>query len=723
MGVIKCPSCSSDVDDKMLFCPNCFGELKKETNDSSQNENSSISADKTDNKAEEKAGVIICPSCGKESSKGMLFCPFCFNEFSPSEENDSSNSIEEDIDPALLVDGKYVKLETYKDGSFSIYKACDKFDKSSVYSVREFEFSADKKDNSEDIHKKFDEIATNILKSSHPSVARLFDYFYRENSLYLVYEFANGLPLTKFLSDFCQKTQMAIPEGMLVLIAVKLLEMLEYLHGLDNPLYCIDIRPSSVIVSEDISEVSYVNFGVPYVQDLLDIYKDIPDNSHGYFNSLKNPKRDLWCIGAVIYFLISNLDLQIFESMEPSPINSLRSDLSPAFCDILTKLLGANRISKYSSASEAKKDFITKCKPRGINTYDFYYKLIDFNPESIVWNIYLGNTARTGSIGSNPSIPMKMAWSFPSSAKTSGFITPFGKNIISSFNNGEIFVLNASKGTCIWNCNMREKLNPVVSDGKRMYSSSANSPSVFCFDPESEIPGLWRTNIDGMLMTSPFFGNNGVIYQVSYNGMIYAISPDSGSIMWQESMNIMTISPPVINDDLILVAGLNGILYAFGINEKKILWHYETGRNISLPCTLYEDSALITTTTGVICNVDINTSSLKWKIEADSPLACPIKALQDTYIFITQKGIMYNVDSEGNIRWRLKLGLTGEYFCSITNNRAYVFSPDARILVIDLFTGKLIDKNSVRMKIASEPVIYDGKLYFSVQDGTVFCYK
>ncbi len=719
MGIIKCPSCSADVDDKMLFCPNCFGELKA-TNDSSKDKNASVSTDKVaEEKTEKNTELIVCPSCGEKSSKGMLFCPFCFNEFSSSE-NDSSSNEDEDIDPKLLVDEKYLKLETYKEGdNFSVYKACDKFDKNSVYSVREFSFSADKE---EDITKKFDEIATDVLKSSHSSIAKLFDYFHRDNSLFFVYEFANGIPLTKFLNDFYKKTKLALPEGMLVLIAVKLLDMLEYLHKLDKPLYCVDIRPSSVIVSEDISELLYVNLGVSYIQDLIGIYKDIPDNSHDYFNSLKNPKRDLWCVGSVLYYLISNLDLQIFESREPAPIDSIRKDLSPAFCEILTKLLGSDRKSKYSSASEAKKDFLSKCKPRGINTYDFYYKLINFDPESVVWNMHWGNNSRTGSIGNNTSIPMKLAWSFPSSSKTSGFMTPFGKNIVASFNNGEIFVLNSSKGNCSWNCNMREKLNPVISDGKRIYSSSSFSPSVFCFDPESENPGVWRTNIDGMLMTSPFFGNNNILYQVSYNGVIYAISPDSGDILWQEPLNIMTISHPVFNDDCIFVAGLNGVLYSFGIEDKKVQWHYETGSNISFPCTLNNESVLITTTTGIIFNVDINTASLRWKLEADSPLCSSIKALPDTYIFITQQGIMYNVASDGSVRWKLKVGGQGEYFFSITNNKAYVFSPDARILVIDLFKAKLVDKNSVRMKIASEPVIYNGKLYFSVQDGTVFCY-
>ena len=102
MGVIKCPSCSADVDDKMLFCPNCFGELK-EAKDSSQDKKTSVSNQVVNENSEEKStengNFIVCPSCGKKSSKGMLFCPFCFNEFAASsEDKDSSDNIDEDID-------------------------------------------------------------------------------------------------------------------------------------------------------------------------------------------------------------------------------------------------------------------------------------------------------------------------------------------------------------------------------------------------------------------------------------------------------------------------------------------------------------------------------------------------------------------------------------------------------------------------------------------------
>ena len=79
MGVIKCPSCSADVDDKMLFCPNCFGELK-DAKDSSQDKKTSVSNQVVNENSEEKStengNFIVCPSCGKNHLRGCYFVHF-----------------------------------------------------------------------------------------------------------------------------------------------------------------------------------------------------------------------------------------------------------------------------------------------------------------------------------------------------------------------------------------------------------------------------------------------------------------------------------------------------------------------------------------------------------------------------------------------------------------------------------------------------------------------
>ena len=59
-----------------------------------------------------------------------------------------------------------------------------------------------------------------------------------------------------------------------------------------------------VVLGEDM-RVAYAN-----TFDATECKKHIAtEEEDDYFNSLKNPKRDLWCVGSVIYFLISNLDL------------------------------------------------------------------------------------------------------------------------------------------------------------------------------------------------------------------------------------------------------------------------------------------------------------------------------------------------------------------------------------------------------------------------------
>lgn len=727
MATIKCPSCSATVDDSMLFCPDCFNEFEKPRNDGEENNG----GDKA--KSDERSGdgdVIVCPSCGEKAAKGMLFCPACFTEFDnssfqePSDASDyeSAAADDPDFDPSLLIDNRYKIVDTFKEGcSVSIYKVEDKVDRKSLYSLREFNVTGEAALNFDDTVQKFEDIASKILKASHPSIAKIFDYFNYEGKLYLVYEYSEGSTLTSFLQKFHERTSRAVPEGILASIALKLLDLLECIHNLQSPLFAVDMRPSSVVISDDASNISFVNLGIPYVQDLLGEYKDVDITEEFSFKTLETPKRDLWCVGAILYFLISGLDLQMFETREPSPIRDIRKDLSDAFVSFLEKLLGKGRLSDYGSVGEAKKELAEKVKARGLESYDFYYDMIGFDSSDAIWFTHLADNARTACIGGSSSLPMKLLWTFAASIRASAFITPFNGNIAVVFNDGNIFVFDAAKGSFIWNCNMREKLNPVISDGKRIYASSSYSPSVFCFAPESENPGVWRAVIDGMLMTPPVLWK-GVLYQTSYTGVIFAIDPESGKSLWHESLDAMTISSPVMYEDALVTAGLNGVVYAFSFEKKRVTWSFETKGAISLPCSLKEDYVLVVTTTGEVFCIDCRSAALKWKLQADSPLSGCVRALPGMYIFITQKGIMYNVAPDGSINWRLKLGGHGDYFYSVTNNKAYVFAPDGRILIIDLFSGKLIDKNSVKLKLACEPILYDGRLIFVIQDGTVFCY-
>ncbi len=728
MGKIQCPACSSMVDEGMLFCPNCFEEFGTAQEDAS--EQPSDSGEKKSAPAAD--GKIVCSECGKESDRGMLFCPNCFNEFNapdseisdPGASDDDEDEEEEEIDPSLLIDKRYKIVETYKvTCNNSIYKVQDMMDKGNFYSLREFILTGDALAKSDEIIEAFESRVEGFLKISHPYIAKIFDYFHTQNSLFIVYEYSEGETLAKFLEHFHSRLGHALPEGMLVQIALKLCDILEYLHSMEpEPLYCIDIRPSSLVVSSDASEVYFLNIGIPYILDLLNEYSDSDDEDDESMGSaFRSPKRDIWCVASLIYFLISGLDLQRFDSLSHNAIKDIRPDLSKAFCDVISNALGENRQSNYSSAGDFRTALLEKCKPRQLESYDFYYKFIGFDKTLYEWNAFLCNSGRTSSIGRSPSVPMQSLWRFNIPSCASASVVPIKDSVAVALNDGQIFTVDVNEGKLVWNCHVKDYVNSLVVRGDKIFTSTSSSSALFCLAPGNQNPGVWKTNIDGMLMSGPIVeGNN--LYQLSYDSCIFALNSETGSLLWKENIDVKAIAPLLFCDGFLYFGALNGIIYAFNIESRKIQWQYNTGSSVSLACSAYEDSLIAVTTTGQLCSIDRLSSSINWKIDLEDVLTSPVRVGRNMYLCITQKGIMHNISPDGKVIWRLKLGAVGEYSYSVTNNRAYVFSPDGRIMAIDLYSGKLADKMPMKEKVISPPLIYDGKLIFVTNSGSLYCY-
>ena len=725
LSKIECPSCSAQVDEGMLFCPNCFNEF--ETNSDSNKGDSAAGS----GNSQKSGGKIVCSSCNRECDAGMLFCPFCFNEFETpqgvSSQNSSQetpeNELDDDIDPSELIDRRYRIIETYKVGtSNSIYKVLDMIDKNAVYSLREFNLSGETAIKSEEMIKTFDEIIETFLKVSHPCIAKIYDYFHSQESLFVVYEYTEGLTLTSFLEHFHSKMGHAVPEGILVLMALKLCDILDYMHNLAKPIYCVDMRPSSIVVSEDVSEFCLLNLGIPYILDALKLYNDNDEDEYQEINpSFKSPERDIWCACALVYFLISGLDLQRFDSLAHNDIKEIRPDLSQALCEVIMKGLGANRLSKFSSVKEFRSALTAKCKPKRLEFYDFYYKFIDFDLNSVDWNMFLANHGRTSAIGRSPNIPLQLLWRFNIPSCTHSSVAPLRESAVISLNDGQIFTVNIKEGNLEWNCQIKDTVNTLAIKDNKIYTSSSSSPYVFCLDHRKQPSGIWKTAIDGMLMTGPVIEGD-ILYQLSYDASIFAFNAETGSLDWKEELAVKTISSPVVCDGILYFGALNGYIYAFDLTSRSLKWQYNTGGSISLSSSIHDDNLITVSTAGIIYSLDRLSSSINWKLELEDVLTSPVRVSRNMYLCITQKGIMHNISPEGKINWRLKLGAVGDYNYAVTNNRAYVFAPDGRMMAIDIFTGKLVDKMTSREKIISPPVVYDGKLIFVTGNGSLYCF-
>ncbi len=59
-----CPSCQTEVEDTVAFCPKCGHKFEP-------------LPEPEEEKPEEEAPEKVCPSCGAEVEEGVAFCPSC----------------------------------------------------------------------------------------------------------------------------------------------------------------------------------------------------------------------------------------------------------------------------------------------------------------------------------------------------------------------------------------------------------------------------------------------------------------------------------------------------------------------------------------------------------------------------------------------------------------------------------------------------------------------
>ncbi|MDQ7822452.1 MAG: PQQ-binding-like beta-propeller repeat protein [Candidatus Eremiobacteraeota bacterium] len=695
-------------------------------------------------------GKIDCPSCKKQVDEDMLFCPYCFSEFDKAQGDDDGDGTEgeEEEEPSaeperparaekpdflgegdegLLIDNRYSIIEPYHfTCSRAIYKVEDLSDAGTFYSLREFLIQGEDLLQKEDIVERFEEAAERYVNLSHPSIIKIFDYFNEENYLYLVYEFMEGKNFTQFLPEFHTRVGHAIPEGLLISWGLILSEMLEYLHGLSpRPVYVVDMPPSSLVIDEEASHIYYINIGIPHILSAVGM-----SEGDEYVEKLEikeefnSASRDIWCLGAFLYFLISSVDLQKYRSIEPEKIESLRPDLSKSFVEILYRMLGTpgRKLSHYESVKTLKHELLEKCRPRNLKTYDFYYTYRGIDLSDVQWDNFLGNTGRTSSVGAGPRIPMKRAWSCGTRNATIAHLAPCGDKLLVSFNDGHFFLFDMERGSAEWSYSLKESINAPVVHDRVIYVSSPSTPHLVAIKAgKSSV--FWEAAIEGMVMCSPC-AKEDILYQVTYDGTIVAIELSEGEIFWREPLEVRTISAPALYDEVLYLTALNGIVYAVNLEDRDFLWQFNTEGSISTPGAVLPELVIAGNHEGFLFCIERQNGDLRWEYDLKGSITHPIRAVEDMVICITQKGIMHHVNAEsGEILWKVNLGSVFEYHYAVTHNKIYVLMPEQRLYCFDSFTGKLLDKVVLDEKVISVPLIVNGALFLVTQSGTVLCYR
>lgn len=192
--------------------------------------------------------------------------------------------------------------------------------------------------------------------------------------------------------------------------------------------------------------------------------------------------------------------------------------------------------------------------------------------------------------------------------------------------NGTIFAPNADHvlyalnpdGHLVWKFTAKQPLwAPVANDGQNLYLASLDH-NLYKIQP-SDGKMIWSVDVGGSAVSAPGVAADGTLYQATLAGELVAISSDTGSVLWRQSLGSPAWSTPVMGTGVLYEGDQSGKISALSLSDRKILWQVDTGSAILGSGVLFSKGVVFGTEAGNLVAYDFNGKSL-WTHQVNGKL-------------------------------------------------------------------------------------------------------
>ncbi len=234
----------------------------------------------------------------------------------------------------------------------------------------------------------------------------------------------------------------------------------------------------------------------------------------------------------------------------------------------------------------------------------------------------------------------------------------------------------------------------------------------------------WRawTNSTGGYSGSAPAVVNGVVYDGSDDGAVYALNMSDGSLVWKYQTGASVDSSPAVVNGVVYVGSDDKNFYALNASTGTIIWSFTAGDRIAGPALVANNIVYFGSYDGHFYALSAADGSVIWQ----SPNIWQIwrgGALANGTIFVgTDKSTLYAFDANtGTIKWSTLLGGRVRSNPSVSNGIVYVGCDDGRLYAFDAATGALDWKTAVLpgspTAVRSSPAIWNGMVYITTSEG------
>ena len=124
-------------------------------------------------------------------------------------------------------------------------------------------------------------------------------------------------------------------------------------------------------------------------------------------------------------------------------------------------------------------------------------------------------------------------------------------------------------GDEVWSRDLKSTISsPAVAYGKVYIGSSFSMKKLYCLDADSGSE-IWNKSVNGAILSSPAIADDTVYFGVNAgDGTVYALNATDGTVRWTYDTDNFVMSPPSISNGIMFIGSDTGYLYAFGTPDK-----------------------------------------------------------------------------------------------------------------------------------------------------------
>jgi serine/threonine protein kinase len=256
---------------------------------------------------------------------------------------------------ALLAGRYHIARAIHRGGMSTIYLAEDTKLMGRQVAVKEMRLAEDASDEERmEAEAWFAREAAVLSSVHHPLIPAFYSVFCESGRSYIVQEYIAGENLEDIVSQHgCVAPAIVTSWGL------ALCELLEYLHGLPDPIIFRDLKPANIVLRSSWSapdrRLAVVDFGIarPFEGEIVGTVIGTP----GYappeqYQGMATPQSDIYALGATLHRLLTGYDPERGGAFAFPPVRSLNPSVPAGLANAVARATSLNPADRFASATE-----------------------------------------------------------------------------------------------------------------------------------------------------------------------------------------------------------------------------------------------------------------------------------------------------------------------------------------------------------------------------------